>query len=333
MARKVASAPALVVIYGEDAYRKAARLKQTLDALLPQGVDRSLALCEYDGAAPEDQGGPSLAAVMDDLATLPFLSPRRVVLVREADGFISAHRERLEAYITSPQPSSTLILVCRSFPKNTRLYRAACAGPAELHECKRLTGRGLSAFVVEQARTHGKSIDPDTAAYLVERVGDEPGLLAAEVEKLALYVGSRRRIDRDDVAELVGLSREERIFAVMDAAAAGDLARALDLWQRVLATDPAARFRVVGGMAYVLRRWLTAHRMREQGLPLRAIAPKVMMWGREGELQTLLDRLPPARILRLLARLADLDAEVKVGARSIETGVEAVLADLAAPAA
>jgi DNA polymerase-3 subunit delta len=333
MARQSPKPPTVVVIYGEDEYRKAGALRETLGELLPPDVDRSLALVEYDGAAPEEQGGPTLAAVMDDLSTLPFLSDRRVVLVRDADSFISEHRERLETYVASAPGTSTLILVCRSFPRNTRLYKAAAKAGGRLIECKKLSGRGLVDFAIERAEALGKQIAPQAAAYLVQRVGDEPGVIAAETEKLALYTAERERIERNDITELVGLSREEKIFAVMDAAGVGRLTEALRLWQQVVVTDPAVRFRVVGGIAFVLRRWLTAHQMRRDGAAIRTIAPRVMMWGRERELESLLDRLPQSRIQFVLARLAELDSEVKVGARSIETGVEAILTDLAAPAA
>jgi DNA polymerase III delta subunit len=66
------------------------------------------------------------------------------------------------------------------------------------------------------------------------------------------------------------------------------------------------------------------------GLGISAIAPKVLMWGREQELRVILKRLSPALLRRFLAALADLDSQAKSGLRSIETGVELLLARLAA---
>ena len=56
----------------------------------------SLALSEYDGTRDAENGGPEFAAIADDLATLPFLAERRVVIIPDADRFISANRERFE---------------------------------------------------------------------------------------------------------------------------------------------------------------------------------------------------------------------------------------------
>lgn len=317
--------PPFVVLAGDEEFAKSRTLTSALDDLLPPQVDRALALCTYDGAANEEQGGPTLARVLDDLQTLPFLSDRRVVVIRDADRFISACREKLETYAAKPSPTGVLVLECRAFPKTTRFYKAVVAGGGVIHECRKLAGRAVTEFALSEATRLGKRLDRAAAAQLAELLGQDQGLLAGEVEKLALYVGDRPTISLADVRTLVGQSREEKIFAVMDAAAAGDAPGALQLWRSVLASDPAASFRATGGLAFVLRRWLTAHELRDEGQPVGAIAPKVMMWGRENELQQLLRRLPAARLQRLLAQLARVDAEAKSGTRSIENGVEALI--------
>ncbi len=321
--------PPVAVIFGDEEFQKTEALRQLLDELLPAEVDRGMALCEYDGTQTEELGGPSLAAVMDDLRTLPFLADRRVVVVREADKFITAHRPQLERYCQAPAERGVLVLCCRSFPKTTKLYKSVAAVGGRLIECKKLSARGLLEFVRDQARKWGKQMDPAVAARLLDLVGSDQGLLASEVEKLCLYAAARRSITLEDLSELVGLSREEKVFAVMDAAGAGRPDQALRLWHQVTTTDPAAVYKAAGGIAFKLRSWLNAHQLIEQGLPLSAVAPKVMMWRRERELGAILRRLPPTRIKRTLAALAELDAQAKSGARSIDNGVEALLLDLA----
>ncbi len=320
-----ADAPPIVVLFGEDDYARARRLGELLDALLPEGVDRSLAVSEYDGAEPEDRGGPSAAAVFDDLATRPFLAPRRVVIIRDADVFVSATRERLERYLEHPSPSGTLVLECRSFPKTTRLYKRAVAAGGWVEEFRKPTGRTLRERIAVAAERRGKQIDPTATDRLLQRVGEDPALVEQEIEKLSLYVGSRPTITIDDVDALVGLTREERIFAVLEAAGCGQLETALRQWLGMLTTDPATPYRAVGGMAFVLRRWLTAQRLAADGLPVHTIAGKVMMWRRERELAQILRRNPPRRVRRLLAALAEADLQAKQGRRSIETVVEALI--------
>lgn len=325
--------PPIFVIFGEERERKLRLLNAALDELLPPDIDRSMALSEYDGARGEEQGGPAFAAVADDLRTLSFLADRRVVVVREADTFIQRYRENLERYAAAPAPSGTLVLECRSFPKTTRLYKAIYAAHGRIEECKKLSPRDAIEFVFAEARQRGKRVDPATANRLVDLIGTEQGMLSNEIEKLSLFVGERPLISNDDVSELVGQTREEKIFAVMDAAYAGDAAEALRRWRHVLATDSSAAFKAIGGMAFTVRKRLEAHRLLADGLPMGQVAPKVMMWGREADLNRQLRRLPARRLERLLADMADLDARAKTGLRSMDLGIESLLVGIAAPAA
>ena len=322
------SAPPVIIIFGDEEYQKSQALVSARNQLIPPSVDPSLALSEYDGSRDVEAGGPEFAAVADDLATLPFLAERRVVVIRDADRFISNNRERLERYMAAPSPTGTLILVCRSFPRTTRLFKAV-EPIGRVIECKKLGTAGALNFVTAQVAAAGKRIDAPTAARLVDLVGSAQGTLAGEVEKLCLYVSERATITSADIDDLVGQSREERIFAVMDAAAAGAARDALELWTQVLDTDRAGAFKAVGGIAFVLRKWLAAHNLRAAGLPIAAIAPKVNMWGKDRELDSLLRRLSLGRIQRFIAALAELDAQAKSGGRSIENGVEALLIEIA----
>lgn len=299
--------------------------------MLPPEIDRSLALTEYDAGKSSESGPPPVHTVLEDLATLPFLSDRRVVVIREADAFVTMHRRTLETYLERPAPTGTLVLECRTFPKTTRLFKIA-ASVGGISECEGLRGAALLDFVVRQASDRGKRFQAGAAERLIDLVGNNAGLLCGETEKLTLYVGKRRDITPQDVADLVGLSREEKIFAAVDAAAAGQTADALRLWHHVLATEPAAIFMVLGGLAFKLRQWLEVHEQIADGAAAGSLAWKAGYGGRPGEFQQFLRHLSPSRLRRALAAVATLDAQVKVGLRSIETGVELLLLRLAAAA-
>jgi len=66
-------------------------------------------------------------------------------------------------------------------------------------------------------------------------VGAEAGILAAEVEKLAVYAGDSKRIERQDVAKLVGAGRVETIWKALDAATTGQGRVALEHLDNLLA--------------------------------------------------------------------------------------------------
>lgn len=330
---RTAKTPPIVVIYGDDDHAKYETLARTLDAALPPEVDRALCLTTYDGRENAEQGGPTVAGVMDDLRTLPFLADRRIVVIRNADPFVSAAREPLERYAAAPATTGVLILECRSFLKTTRLAKAITACGGAMHEHKKRKDWELAKYVAEVAARQGKQFEPGAAEQLAELVGNESGILAGEVEKLCTYVGDAATVTAAHISELVGQTREEKIFAAADAAALGRLGEALAIWQQTLATDRAAPYKAVGGLAASLRRYLAAQELRATHADAKAVLGKLMMWGRPREADLLLRNQTPRRLRQALAALADLDAQVKVGARSIERGVEVFLTRLAAAAA
>jgi len=327
--KNTATAPPIVAIVGDEEFLKHNALKALLDRLLPPSADRGMALVEYEADRNASGAGVEFARVADDLGTLPFLADRRVVVIRNADAFVTLYRKKLEAYATRPSPTATLVMMCRSFPSNTNLAKTV-ASIGQVVECKRLKGPALTAFVQDRAQAAGKKIDYPLAAKIVELVGSDQGALSNEVEKLCLLASDRPTITAGDVSDLVGQTREEIVFAAMDAAAAGRLPQALAMWSQTLATNKAAAFIAVGGVAWKLRSWIAAHEMLAARVPLSTIASKIGLWGRVPEAESLLRRLSLRRVKRLLADLAELDGEAKVGARSIEMGVEALLVELAA---
>ena len=70
---------------------------------------------------------------------------------------------------------------------------------------------------------------------MVELVGPEAGLLASEVEKLAVYAGESRQIERADILALVGAGRVETIWKALDAATTGEAREALEHLDNLLA--------------------------------------------------------------------------------------------------
>ena len=87
----------------------------------PRGLsgdeDREAAISRFSGpVAP-------LADVLDEVCTLPFFSRRRLVIVEEADPFVSKHRKDLEAYVANPSESGILLLQVKQWPATTKLAK------------------------------------------------------------------------------------------------------------------------------------------------------------------------------------------------------------------
>ena len=253
-------------------------------------------------------------------ARLPCLGEHRVVVVDDADGFITANRQALERYCSNPADTGSLILLCNTLPKNTKLHKIiATAGKVVM--CTVPKGREVIPWIVQRASTkHGKRCSSEAARMLRDHLGDAPGLLDAELGKLASYVGERATIAPADVDALTGHHREEKVFAVIDAMSIGDTSVALRQWEQVLATDRAAPGRAIAGLAWAVRRLLEARRDWDRGVNVQSLARK--MYTDPATLQRRLERLDVDALERQQKDLLTADLAIKTGASTIDAAVE-----------
>ena len=101
-------------VHGDDSYLIRESIRAVAAAVLPD-EDREAGVSRF--------AGPSvpLATVLDEVCTLPFFSRRRLVIVEDADPFVSKHRKDLEAYVAHPSQSGSLLLQVKQWPPKTIL--------------------------------------------------------------------------------------------------------------------------------------------------------------------------------------------------------------------
>lgn len=306
----------ICVVYGKNAYLRRRKLDKTVKRELA-GSDPSGSLIRVEGERAE------AAAVLDDVRTYSLLGERRVVIVDDADAFVSRNRQALERYAADPADSGCLILSCTVFDARTRLFKAV-KKIGELIDCKPLSGQALIQWLIDSAAdVHGKKISPQAARCLFDHVGTEQERLDQELSKLVLYVGDRAAITPGDIEALVGRYREQAVFAVTDAIAVGDTATALSAWQQVLATDRAAPGRAIGGLAWGLRRLLEARRRLDQGASLPSLAREC--WTDVDVFERRMKRCSVHRLEDQLTDLLAADVDSKTGLGNVGTAVEKII--------
>jgi len=109
--------PSVCVLFGDEPLLKRESLARLRKAVLT-GDEGELSLTALDGKQAD------LRQVFDELATMSmFGGGKRMIVVHEADKFVTKHREALEDYCQKPRPASVLVLDVDSWPANTRLYK------------------------------------------------------------------------------------------------------------------------------------------------------------------------------------------------------------------
>ena len=123
--RTAATSPLpIYVLHGDEDFLK----RQVLAALR----ERILGGPDDLGNSTHAGDKATFAAVHEELETLPFLSKRRLVVVENADPFVTKHRAALEAYVAKPAATGTLVLDVKTWPSTTRPSRrgSSSRGPS-----------------------------------------------------------------------------------------------------------------------------------------------------------------------------------------------------------
>lgn len=136
-------------------------------------------------------------------------------------------------------PRVVLIITASSADRRRRTWqRLAELGVVVEFELERERSQALAATAVasvaqQVARRHGKEIDAAGLQLLVARAGVDPQRLAAEVEKLCLWAGEKKRIGRPEVEAVVADLAEAWVFDFTAAFAERATGRALVLLRQL----------------------------------------------------------------------------------------------------
>ncbi|HPF37301.1 MAG TPA: DNA polymerase III subunit delta [Phycisphaerae bacterium] len=323
------STTSVYVVYGADDYLRRGELNALLRRLLGGEID-GLGLTTFDGGSRDCE----LASVFDALRTPSMFAGATIVCVKEADEFVTAHRARLEDYVAAPSPDGVLVLECRSWRSNTKLHKAIQArkGAIGVEKPKgwKEIRQWMTSWIEAQAAGYGCKLDRGVASQLYELVGDDHGILDNEIRKLATYVLPRRSVGMADVESLVGHSREQTVFRITDAIADRDARKALALWRQVLATDRAAPFKAVGGLAAGLRKLLQAKAHVAGGGTAYSARSSLRIFTDGGSLEKQLRRFSYRQWEDILLRLLRIDYGSKSGLGAVEQAMEKLIVDLCA---
>lgn len=302
------------VLYGEDAFLRDHHRAQIVERAIGSS-DRQLCVSVFDADA-------ELATVLDELRTLPFLAPGRVVIVRDADDFVAANREGLERYLEEPCPHATLVLIVASWPSRTKLCKLADKVGRAI-DCSCPQGRNLGRWLAEAVRGRGKKIEPDAAEMLVEWIGNGLAALDGEIEKLSLYVAERETITMDDVSAVATATAGPAAFALTNAITAGDAPAALEALGGMLQVR-GEEFRILGILAWHLRRATASQQKLRAGEPPSKALPR-MPWPQQQAFRDMISRRGPSSLMRDFRAVLRADVAIKTGAEALATLQELVL--------
>jgi DNA polymerase-3 subunit delta len=311
--------PSLVVLHGDEPFLTLHMLELLRGRLCPDEADRAWAWREFAG---NDELDPR--DVFDEAATIPmFATATRAAIVRQADAFVTAARDRLETIAGADRGRRGLVILeVRSFPANTRLAKAV-AGKGLAISTSLPQRADLAGWVRKWAASrYGLKLASPTAQRLLERLGGSLGQIDQALARLSAATDPAAKstvIPPEAIDDFAGSPQERTAWGMIDAAAGGDTRRAIAELADLIDSgeNPIAIAAQIGS---VLRRFSTAARLLalpanagkpagvEQALREAGVAawPKALVQAKES-----LQQLGPRRARQLPVWLLELDRALK----------------------
>ncbi len=231
------------VVKGDDPILRG----DVLDALLSELAgddDRSLVVEDFTvpgkgGDGESDAADPrsvAVAAAVNAAQSPPFMTARRVVVLREVGNLLAPHVPPLVACLGDLLDTTELVFVAGGGTTPPALTKAWKDARANEHGASRTKAEDVIAAAAAEA---GITLRPDAVRAVVERVGNEVGRIPAIVEVLGAAYGPGDRLDAEDVAPYLGDVGGVPPYHLTNTIEEGDVAGALEVLQRILtATGP-----------------------------------------------------------------------------------------------
>lgn len=268
--------------------------------------------------------------ILDELRTAPFLTEKRVVVIKGADDFVSQNRELLEKYFDNPCPTGIFILTVNKWPGNTKLARKLPKAGKLISVAQPRAWQLPSRLMQYAGDAYSKNLSKDAAELLVELVGDDLVLLYSEIDKLALFADSEKKITTGHVEKLIGHNRIFGAFAVIDKCLAGNAGAAVERLRNMFASDRSTEFTVVGAFAYHFRRMFNAKVLLEKGVRQAEIINQLRIWGNKDSFFSQLRKMSLKQIGDGIQQLAEIDYAIKTGRTKPQVAIEQLVLRLTA---
>lgn len=301
---------------------------RTLLASLVGNEDPRLVVEECVPPSRGDEEPDLIAGVLEACRTAPFLSTRRVVVMRDIGRLRAADVERLVSTFQSMDPGSQLVLVSGGGAPAPKLV-AAARKAGEVIDAS-VAARDRIGWVAQRTRAGPVRLDAKATALIQAHLGPDLGRLPGLLESLAAAYGEGARVGPAEVAPFLGSLGGAMPWDLTDAIDRADIAAALGALRRLVGAGQRHPLVVT---AILHRHYSAMLRLDGAGAITDAEAAKILdvrsAWSAAKSLAGA-RRLGSAGIARAIGLLAQADLDLK-GATALPDAVvlEVLVARLA----
>lgn len=278
---------------------------------------------------------------LEDAETLPFLSDKRFVIIKNpyfltsekklaSQSEVEHNLKKLEQYLENPSPYSLVIFEAPydkldERKKIVQLLKKA----AQVFEASALQDKDVHAWLHSESRKLNIEMDDDAVKHLYRLVGKDLKKLRNELVKLSLYVGENGRVTEETLDLLVSRSLEDNIFALVDHVVNKRMTEAFQTL-RDLIEQKEEPIKIVALLARQFRMIAQVHTLRKKGYTTKQMANhlKLHPFVVQKTLQQA-NQFSQTECHRMIQQLAEADYFMKTGKYDKQILLEIILTKIA----
>ena len=152
-------------------------------------------------------------AILASLQVFPVCSPRRLVVIHQADFIWHKGPSPYIEYFLNPNPTTCAVFIGEKADLRTRFFQALEKTGAAVAFYP-LSERELIRWIQGEANQWGYRISAEAGILLLERLGSSLPELRLELQKLTLQLGGKKNLSEEDVLALTEDIRNESPFEI-----------------------------------------------------------------------------------------------------------------------
>lgn len=202
-------------------------ITESLENRVVEADDRDFNFSVYYGA------DANLAEVVACAQQYPMMAPRRLVILKEAQGMQNAKGalEALAPYVGRPTPTTVFVVVMKGDTLNatSALMKMAAKSGAVVFKSSQLRDYQLAAAIKDYCNGKKIGIDDKSTALLADHIGNPLSKLFGEIDKLIVAAGPyiSKGITPQLIEQNIGISKDFNNFELVGALSIKDYVKAL----------------------------------------------------------------------------------------------------------
>lgn len=305
----------IYLFYGEERYLR----KQYTDRLKKAlcGENDSMNTHFYEGK------DVPVGEIIDLAETLPFLAPRRVILISNS-GLFKSGGEKMAEYLAAPNETTYFVFTENEVDKRSKLFKAVQA-KGYATEFAIQDENTLKRWIAGILHKEGKKITENTVQLFLTKTGTDMENIRMELEKLICYCMDQEVITEADVNTICTNRISNHIFDMINAIADKQTPKALQLYYDLLALrEPPMRILFLIARQYNML--LQVKELKSKGYDNKSIGSKIGVPPFvAGKYVTQASRFKTIELQRAVTQCVEAEEAVKTGRMNDMMSVEMLI--------